>query len=74
MSDGEGTLSIALLSGTDDKLQAAAVLTGARRRWAARSTSCCSTGRWTLPRRTLMKDHGVAPEAGATDAAVSDPG
>jgi peroxiredoxin family protein len=61
----EGTLSLVLFSGTDDKLQAAAVLT----------VGAAAMGRkvnlflqyWALDAfrdGNLEKDHGVSPEAG----------
>ena len=63
--DGEGTFSVALFSGTDDKLHAAAVL----------AVGAAAMGRkveiflqyWALDAfraDRVMKDHGVAPEAG----------
>ena len=69
--DPEGTLSLALFSGTDDKLQAAAVL----------SVGAAAMGRkvevflqyWALDcfrADRIMKDHGVAPEAGAEGLAA----
>jgi peroxiredoxin family protein len=72
MGDGEGTLSIALLSGTDDKLNAAALLT----------VGAAALGRkvdillqyWALDAfRTgnTTKDHGLAPEAGPDGAAAA---
>lgn len=73
MSD---TLSLALFSGTDDKLQAAAVLT----------VGAAAMGRdvnlflqyWALDAfraDRILKDHGVAPEAGPDgEAAMRDQG
>ena len=63
--DDEGTVSLALFSGTDDKLQASAVLT----------VGAAAMGRkvnvflqyWALDAfraDRVLKDHGVAPEAG----------
>ena len=63
--DDEGTVSLALFSGTDDKLQASAVLT----------VGAAAMGRkvnvflqyWALDAfraDRVVKDHGVAPEAG----------
>ena len=63
--DEEGTVSLALFSGTDDKLQASAVLT----------VGAAAMGRkvnvflqyWALDAFRadhMMKDHGVSPEAG----------
>ena len=63
--DDEGTLSIALFSGTDDKLSAAALLTA----------GAAAIGRkvdillqyWALDAfraGELTKEHGLAPEAG----------
>lgn len=62
--DDDGTLSIALFSGTDDKLSAAALLTA----------GAAAIGRkvdillqyWALDafRGDLTKEHGLAPEAG----------
>ncbi len=68
---GEGTLSIALFSGTDDKLGAAAVL----------AAGAVVIGRkvdillqyWALDAfraGNLTKDHGLAPEAGPEEAAA----
>jgi peroxiredoxin family protein len=63
--DDEGTVSLALFSGTDDKLQASAVLT----------VGAAAMGRkvnvflqyWALDAfraDRVLKDHGVSPEAG----------
>ena len=63
--DEDGTVSLALFSGTDDKLQAGAVLT----------VGAAAMGRkvnvflqyWALDAfraDRVAKDHGVAPEAG----------
>ena len=63
--DDEGTVSFALFSGTDDKLQASAVLT----------VGAAAMGRkvnvflqyWALDAfraDRVLKDHGVSPEAG----------
>ena len=63
--DGEGTISLALFSGTDDKLQASAVLT----------VGAAAMGRkvnvflqyWALDAfraDRVQKDRGVSPEAG----------
>jgi peroxiredoxin family protein len=63
--DDEGTVSLALFSGTDDKLQASAVLT----------VGAAAMGRnvnvflqyWALDAfraDRVVKDHGVSPEAG----------
>jgi peroxiredoxin family protein len=71
MDDGEGTLSIALFSGTDDKLNAATLLV----------VGAAALGRkvdillqyWALDAfraGNLTKDHGLAPEAGP-DGAVA---
>jgi peroxiredoxin family protein len=71
MGDGEGTLSIALLSGTDDKLNAAALLVA----------GAAALGRevdillqyWALDAfraGNTTKDHGLAPEAGPDGAAA----
>jgi peroxiredoxin family protein len=71
MDDGEGTLSIALFSGTDDKLSAATLLV----------VGAAALGRkvdillqyWALDAfraGNLTKDHGLAPEAGP-DGAVA---
>jgi peroxiredoxin family protein len=71
MGDGEGTLSIALLSGTDDKLNAAALL----------AVGAAALGRrvdillqyWALDAFRaghLTKDHGLAPEAAPDGAAA----
>ena len=70
MSD-EGTLSLVLFSGTDDKLQAASVLT----------VGAAAMGRkvnlflqyWALDAfraDRVLKDHGVSPEAGPEGAAA----
>jgi peroxiredoxin family protein len=71
MGNGEGTLSIALFSGTDDKLSAAALLT----------VGAAALGRkvdillqyWALDAfraGNTTKDHGLAPEAGPDGAAA----
>ena len=71
MGDGEQTLSIALFSGTDDKLSAAALL----------AAGAAALGRkvdillqyWALDAfraGNLTKDHGLAPEAGPDGAAA----
>jgi len=63
--DDEGTVSLALFSGTDDKLQASAVLTvGAA---AMGRTVNVFLQYWALDAfraDRVLKDHGVAPEAG----------
>jgi len=71
MADGEQTLSIALFSGTDDRLNAAALL----------AAGAAALGRkvdillqyWALDAfraGNLTKDHGLAPEAGPDGAAA----
>ncbi|MGZ6543684.1 MAG: DsrE/DsrF/DrsH-like family protein [Actinomycetota bacterium] len=63
--DDEGTVSLALFSGTDDKLQASAVLTvGAA---AMGRTVNVFLQYWALDAfraDRVLKDHGVSPEAG----------
>ena len=63
--DEEGTVSLALFSGTDDKLQASAVLTvGAA---AMGRTVNVFLQYWALDAfraDRVVKDHGVSPEAG----------
>jgi peroxiredoxin family protein len=70
MSD-EGTLSLVLFSGTDDKLQAASIL----------AVGAAAMGRkvnvflqyWALDAfraDRVLKDHGVSPEAGPEGAAA----
>ena len=69
--DGDGTVSLVLFSGTDDRLQAAAVL----------AVGAAAMGRtvnlflqyWALDAfraDRITKDHGVAPEAGAEGASA----
>jgi peroxiredoxin family protein len=61
----EGTLSLVLFSGTDDKLQAAAVLTVGAAAMGRRVNLFLQY--WALDAfrdGNLEKDHGVAPEAG----------
>src|SRR6266511_228922 len=65
MDDGEGTLSIALLSGTDDKLSAAALLTAGAAALGRKVDILLQY--WALDSfraGTPTKDHGLAPEAG----------
>jgi peroxiredoxin family protein len=71
MGDGEDTLSIALLSGTDDKLNAAALLTAGAAALGRKVDILLQY--WALDAfRTgnTTKDHGLAPEAGADGAAA----
>jgi peroxiredoxin family protein len=62
----EGTLSLILFSGTEDKLQAAAVLTVGAAVMGRRVNVFLQY--WALDcfrADRIMKDHGVSPEAGA---------
>lgn len=71
MGDGEQTLSIALLSGTDDKLNAAALLTAGAAVLGRRVDILLQY--WALDAfraGNLTKDHGLAPEAGPDGAAA----
>jgi peroxiredoxin family protein len=71
MDDGEGTLSIALLSGTDDKLSAAALLTAGAAALGRKVDILLQY--WALDAfraGNLTKDHGLAPEAGPDGAAA----
>lgn len=71
MSNGEGTLSIALLSGTDDKLNAAALLTAGAAALGRKVDILLQY--WALDAfraGNLTKDHGLAPEAGPDGAAA----
>lgn len=63
--DEEGTLSIALFSGTDDKLSAAALLTAGAAALGRRVDILLQ--HWALDAfraGELTKEHGLAPEAG----------
>jgi peroxiredoxin family protein len=65
MGDGEDTLSIALLSGTDDKLSAAALLTAGAAALGRKVDILLQY--WALEAfraGNTTKDHGLAPEAG----------
>lgn len=69
MGDGEQTLSIALLSGTDDKLNAAALLTAGAAALGRKVDILLQY--WALDAfraGNLTKDHGLAPEAGPDGA------
>jgi peroxiredoxin family protein len=71
MSDGEQTLSIALLSGTDDKLNAAALLTAGAAALGRKVDILLQY--WALDAfraGNTTKDHGLAPEAGPDGAAA----
>ena len=58
-------LNLVLFSGTDDKLQAAAVMTAGRPRSGGRSTSSSSTGPWRPSARTGSgRASASSPEAG----------
>ncbi len=66
-----GTLSLVLFSGTDDKLNAAAVLTAGAAAMGRRVNVFLQY--WALDAfraDRIVKDHGVAPEAGADGAAL----
>ncbi len=66
-----GTLSLVLFSGTDDKLNAAAVLTAGAAAMGRRVNVFLQY--WALEAfraDRILKDHGVAPEAGADGAAL----
>jgi peroxiredoxin family protein len=61
----DGTFSLALFSGTDDKLHAAAVLTAGAAAMGRRVNVFLQY--WALDAfraDRILKDHGVAPEAG----------
>src|SRR6266511_2861309 len=65
MGDGEQTLTIALLSGTDEKLNAAALLTAGAAALGRKVDILLQY--WALDAfraGNLTKDHGLAPEAG----------
>ena len=69
MGDGEGTLSIALLSGTDDKLNAAALLTAGAAALGRKVDILLQY--WALDAFRAgnpTNDHGLAPEAGPDGA------
>jgi peroxiredoxin family protein len=71
MDDGQPTLSIALLSGTDDKLNAAALLTAGAAALGRKVDVLLQY--WALDAfraGNTTKDHGLAPEAGP-DGAVA---
>jgi peroxiredoxin family protein len=63
--DDEGTVSLVLFSGTDDKLQASAVLTVGAAAMGRRVNVFLQY--WALDAfraDRVLKDHGVSPEAG----------
>src|SRR6266545_2651499 len=65
MGDGEQTLTIALLSGTDEKLNAAALLTAGAAALGRKVDILLQY--WALDAfraGNLTKDHGLAPEGG----------
>jgi peroxiredoxin family protein len=67
MGDGEGTLSIALLSGTDDKLNAAALLTAGAAALGRKVDILLQY--WALEAFRAgnpTKDHGLAPRPDPT--------
>jgi peroxiredoxin family protein len=69
--EDSGTLSLILFSGTDDKLNAAAVLTAGAAAMGRRVNVFLQY--WALDAfraDRILKDHGVAPEAGAEGAAL----
>jgi peroxiredoxin family protein len=71
MGDGEPTLSIALFSGTDDKLNAAALLTAGAAALGRKVDVLLQY--WALDAfraGNTTKDHGLAPEAGPDGAAA----
>src|SRR6266542_4420809 len=71
MGDGEQTLTIALLSGTDEKLNAAALLTAGAAALGRKVDILLQY--WALDAfraGNLTKDHGLAPEAGPDGAAA----
>ena len=68
MDDGQ-TLSLVLFSGTDDRLNAAAVLTAGAAAMGRRVNIFLQY--WALDAfraDRILKDHGIAPEAGAEGA------
>jgi peroxiredoxin family protein len=71
MDNGEQTLSIALFSGTDDKLNAAALLVAGAAALGRKVDILLQY--WALEAfraGNLTKDHGLAPEAGPDGAAA----
>src|SRR6266540_1220328 len=71
MGDGKQTLTIALLSGTDEKLNAAALLTAGAAALGRKVDILLQY--WALDAfraGNLTKDHGLAPEAGPDGAAA----
>ena len=69
--DESGTLSLVLFSGTDDKLNAAAVLTAGAAAMGRKVNIFLQY--WALDAfraDRVTKDHGVAPEAGPEGAAL----